>query len=179
MAEMQPINRLKRSAKKFNKKATLVDLTPMVDLGFLLITFFVFTNTMARPTVMNLNMPLDTVEPDDKICESCALTLLLDANNTIQYYEGIPGENTLVKTTNFSKEGIRDIILQKKKQVQQLTKNHDEITLIIKSSRESSFSNFVDIIDEVAINNIRHYYVTAVDESDEKMFHLPPQFQGI
>src|SRR3990170_7230832 len=89
--------------KKAKKLSTRVDLTPMVDLGFLLITFFIFTTTMSEPTAMRLFLPKDTEKPEEqnKAKESGALTLLLGKNNQIFYYEGIldpAGAN--FKTTN-------------------------------------------------------------------------------
>lgn len=82
--------------KRTSRRNTRVDLTPMVDLGFLLISFFVYTTQLSLPTAMSLNMPYDKAEPGDMICESCVLTLFLQEDNTIQYYEGMPESNPVV-----------------------------------------------------------------------------------
>src|SRR3977135_3715048 len=78
--------------KKGKKLSTRIDLTPMVDLGFLLITFFMYTTTLAKPKTMEINMPYkdpnDKVEPN-KIKESVALTILLSKNHRVYYYEGM------------------------------------------------------------------------------------------
>ena len=137
----------------------------MVDLGFLLITFFVFTTTLALPTVMNLNMPFDKTPPDDNICESCVLTVLLAKDNLIKYYEGKPESNPVVKETFFGNNGIRKIILEKRKAVQKLKGTPDDFVMIIQPTNESTFQNFVDIVDEVAINTIKHYYIAEADKT--------------
>jgi biopolymer transport protein ExbD len=154
-------NKHKKSA--FKKKNTRVDLTPMVDLGFLLITFFVFTTTLSLPTVMNVNMPFDKVRPGDEVCESCVLTVLLAKDNMIKYYEGNPVSNPVIKETFFGNNGIRNIILQKRKAVQKLKGSSDDFVMIIQPTDESTFQNFVDIVDEVAINTIKHYYITEIE----------------
>jgi biopolymer transport protein ExbD len=156
--------------KRMSKKNTRVDLTPMVDLGFLLITFFVFTTQLSLPTAMSLNMPYDKADPGDKICSSCVLTLYLQADNTIQYYEGMPESNPMVRQTSFSPDGIRNVIIEKKKQVQLARGTADDFVLIIKSADISTFQNFVDIIDEVTINRVKHYYIDEVSDLDKKLF---------
>ena len=104
--------------KKAKKLSTHLDMTPMVDLGFLLITFFIFTTTMSSPTTMQLYMPKDTDKDEDqnKAKESGALTLMLGKNNVVYYYEGqlLPDASNF-KTTTF--KGVRDVIINKKKSV--------------------------------------------------------------
>ena len=77
--------------KKAKKLSTRVDMTPMVDLGFLLITFFIFTTTMSSPKAMNLNMPKDTKNQEElnKAKESGALTIMLGKDNSVFYYMGV------------------------------------------------------------------------------------------
>jgi biopolymer transport protein ExbD len=103
--------------KKAKKLSTRVDMTPMVDLGFLLITFFIFTTTMSSPTTMQLFMPKDTDDKDqNKAKESGALTIMLGKNNVVYVYRGqlLPDASNF-HTTTF--KGVRDTIIQMKKDV--------------------------------------------------------------
>ena len=164
MAEMD-INRssLQKGSRKINKKNTRVDLTPMVDLGFLLITFFVFTTSLMEPTVMQVNMPYDKTHPDDPVCESCVMTVILESDNSIRYYEGSIGNKPEMKETGFNADGIRKVIMKKKKDVERLRGSGDQFVLIIMPRPGSSFKNFVDILDEVLINNVKRYYIDDED----------------
>ncbi len=106
--------------KKAKKLSTRVDMTPMVDLGFLLITFFVFTATMSSPTTLDLNMPKDIEDEEKKteVKQSGVLTILLGKANQVYYYEGqleVDAEKNNFKQTTF--KGIRDIIIKKKADV--------------------------------------------------------------
>ena len=158
--------------KKLVRKTTRVDLTPMVDLGFLLITFFVFTTQLTQPTVMNLNMPIDKGEITTDVCESCVLTVILEKNNTIRYYEGMAAISTEVGSTDYSAVGIRNLILQKRNSVKKLRGSVDDFVIIVKSMPESNFQNFVDMLDEITINNVKHYYVAEPDAMDETLLGL-------
>jgi len=103
--------------KKAKKLSTRVDMTPMVDLGFLLITFFIFTTTMSSPTTMQLFMPKDTDDKDqNKAKESGALTIMLGKNNVVYVYRGqlLPDASNFHATTFKS---VRDTIIQMKKDV--------------------------------------------------------------
>src|SRR6187549_1736628 len=123
MAEIET----KRSSEKkqrFNKKSTRVDLTPMVDLGFLLLTFFVFTTALTEPMAMKIDMPYDKVpEIKDPVCESCVLTVLLDKGNRIIYYEGSAENNPPIRETGYAADEIRTVLMQKKEAVKKLRGN--------------------------------------------------------
>jgi len=163
MAEIT-IKNQRSNGKRLLKKSTNIDLTPMVDLGFLLITFFVFTTTMSTSTAMQLNTPYDKTPARDQIKESCVLTVVLEKNNEIKYYEGFD-EN--IHTTSFGNGGIRKVIMAKREKVRKLTGSSDNFVLIIKATDQSSFQNFVDIVDETTIGCVKHYYTAELDQSDK------------
>jgi biopolymer transport protein ExbD len=153
--------------KKSKKLSTRVDLTPMVDLGFLLITFFVFTTTLSQPTAMKLNLPKDTDKPEEqnKAKESGALTLLLSKDRTVYYYEGIlKTDGSNFKTTNF--QGLRDVILTKKRST-----NADDLVVVIKPDPESTFRDVVDVLDEMTINVIERYAMVDIAESEQQLIN--------
>ena len=154
--------------KRVNKKSTRVDLTPMVDLGFLLLTFFVFTTTMARPATMNIVQPKDSENRID-IAQSCAISVLLDKDNKIFYYEGMQQDNAVLRETNFSAEGLRQVLLQKKVAVQKIKGSADEMVLILKMTDDSNYKNFVDVVDEVQITGVKHYFMAEPDAADKKL----------
>lgn len=155
--------------KKSPKKSLRVDLTPMVDLGFLLITFFVFTTTMSQPTGMFLNMPDDKVNKGEETltAESGALTILLGRNNHIYYYEGIlKADASNVKGSSFKE--IRDVIINKKKSTPE-----KDFMVLIKPGQESTYKNVVDILDEMAINGVDRYaLINNVEQADEQAIQL-------
>lgn len=149
------------------KKSTRVDLAPMVDLGFILLTFFVFTAALSQPMVMNLIVPNDKEGGiTDDVCETCVLTLILDKDNKIFYYTG-KEETAQYKVTDYSSTGIRNIIMQKKKNVLE-QKGKDEFVLIIKPTALSSFKNMIDAVDECSINMVKRYYIDEVNEKEKK-----------
>lgn len=167
MAEINLNNRSGKNKKIFMKKSTRVDLTPMVDLGFLLITFFVFTTNLSKANAMDMVIPNDNNGAKNEVCESCALTVLLGGHDMLYYYEGNE-ENAVYKTTVYSATGIRNLIAAKKNDLFKLNP-HWELQLIIKASSRSTFKNMVDIIDEAAICGVKRYYMVELNEKDKSL----------
>lgn len=168
MAEIQTSSSSKHSGvKRMIKKSTRVDLTSMVDLGFLLITFFVFTSMLSKPKVMDIVVPHDS-DDSSKVCKSCVLTLILEDQNKISYYEGMP-ESTVLRHTSFELNGLRDVLLKKRQLVKIARGTADDMVLIIKPSAESLYRNFVDVLDEVSINAIKLYFIDEINEMDKKL----------
>lgn len=157
--------------KKAKKQSTRVDLTPMVDLGFLLITFFIFTTTMATPTAFDLPIPADEKDADkrNKVEDANALTILLGKDNHVFYYEGkLTNENMSqnFKSTNYSgKDGIRDVIIKAKK------RSGDELVVMIKPTKESTYKNFVDILDEMQINIVDRKAVVDISDVEQELIN--------
>ena len=146
--------------KKGKKMSTRVDLTPMVDLGFLLITFFMFTTTMSQPTSMNLKMPDDNKNTKEQnVKQSGALTIWLGAKDRLYYYDGeLSPDLSNVKVTNF--KDIRKVILDKKAAVT----NPDDLFMIVMPGNQSTYKNIIDILDEFSIDVVERYaLVNKVD----------------
>ena len=162
MAEITTNNQHK-NGKRLLRKSTRVDLTPMVDLGFLLITFFVFTTTMSTTTAMGMVTPKDKNTIKDKICESCVITVLLAANNKLYYYEGTES-NAPFKVSDYSAKGLRTLLMNKRKQV--LGINREPI-LIIKPSTTSTFKNLINSIDESNICMYKRYYIDQLSATEK------------
>lgn len=158
--------------KKAKKAAMHVDMTPMVDLGFLLITFFIFSTTMSQPTSMNLNMPKDTKDQnqDTKVKESGSLTLMLGKGNVVYYYYG----NDLLHLQTTTYKGMRNIILDKKSKTPP-----EDLFVIIKPDKDASYKNVVDALDEMNIDDISRYAMVDPTADEYSLIQKTEQAAGI
>ncbi|KVV13125.1 ExbD/TolR family protein [Flavobacterium sp. TMP13] len=149
-------------SKKQNSK---VDLTAMVDLAFLLITFFMLTTTLSKPQSMSLALPDKDENPDlnaeIKVDEKRTLTLLLGENGKLVYYMGLL-DNPIAgpKEIAYGKNGIRPELVARKQSVIEYTGTKDKgIIVIIKPSKKSKYKNLVDVLDEMAITGVETYAI--------------------
>lgn len=173
MAEVQVQEKGGKGGKVRSKKqSTRVDMTPMVDLGFLLITFFMFTTTFSKPNVMDLGLPAkpkpDQKAPDTEIKLSNSITIIIGKNNRVFWHQQ---DNTSLTDANlnettFDREGIRKIIEQAKANAADKTK----FTVIIKPTDDAVFKNFVDILDEMAITKNEQYGVTDLKPWEKAIY---------
>lgn len=158
--------------KKSKKLSTRVDLTPMVDLGFLLITFFIFTTTMSQPTAMRLFLPKDTDKPEEqnKVKASGALTIMLGKADQVYYYEG--DDPTKIQATNF--KDIRGIIITKKKST-----DPKDFVVVLKPTPDATYRNTVDMLDEMSINEVKRYAMVDISADEYQLVKLTEQANGI
>ena len=160
-------------SKKQNSK---VDLTAMVDLAFLLITFFMLTTSLSKPQSMDLGLPDKDEDPsknkDMKVDENRTLTVLVGENNKMVYYMGLLATPIAgPKDISYGKDGIRKELLSRKKSVLEYTGNKDKgIIVIIKPSKKSNYRNLVDILDEMAITGVpTHAIVNEYTPEETKL----------
>jgi biopolymer transport protein ExbD len=152
-------------SKKQNSK---VDLTAMVDLAFLLITFFMLTTTLSKPQSMSLGLPDkdDKTDTNIKVDENRTMTILLGKDNKLVRYVGLlatPVAGGAPKDFVYGKEGIRKELLSRKQSVLAYStakgKPKNGMIVIIKPSKKSNYRNLVDILDEMAIVEVPTYAI--------------------
>jgi biopolymer transport protein ExbD len=157
--------------KKGKKLSTRVDLTPMVDLGFLLITFFIFTTTMSRPRAMKLILPKDVDDKDRmKVKVDDVITVMPARNDQVYYYEG--DDPTKLKASNF--KSIRDVLLDKKRRTDPVW-----FQVILKPSRDATYKNAINILDEMRIDEIPHYALVDMSPEEYRIIQATERANGI
>lgn len=154
---MAQIEETTRRSKRYSSGQLIkVDLTPMVDLGFLLITFFILTTTLSEPTMTNLILPKDSAAKI-LVKRNAVLTLMLTRNDSIKYFDGSDPDKVVNKYCTF--KNLRSVIQQKQKKVASILGNSSETTVIIYPEDQATYKNFIDAMDEIQINDISHYFV--------------------
>ncbi|WP_293896158.1 biopolymer transporter ExbD [Flavobacterium sp.] len=160
-------------SKKSNAK---VDLTAMVDLAFLLITFFMLTTSLSKPQSMDLGLP-DKDDPKDKpkdikVDQRRTMTILMGDNDKIKWFHGLletPEPNGNPTDAIYGRNGLRKEILKRVISVPQTTGDKDKgLIVIIKPSKKSTYRNLVDVLDEMAICKVPTYAIVN-DITPEEM----------
>lgn len=185
----------KKGGKVQQKKhSTHIDMTPMVDLAFLLLTFFMLTTTFSKPKTMEVNMPVkpDNEEQQQKVAESLTLTVLLGKDDKVVWYQGV--ENPTPMITDLSATGLRKTLQQKnsrvfakaeilrdslnrgliktpeyKKRLGQIKQDKLGLIVLIKSMENANYENLVDVLDEMAVCHIGRYAIVDITPVEIEM----------
>lgn len=162
--------------KRSKKLSTRVDLTPMVDLGFLLITFFIFTTTMSTPGKIRIVMPVDSDDPIT-IGTSSALTVIPSVNNRAFYFHGELDQALTSGAYGFTtysiSNGLGQIIRDKQQAMDRMKPGfRKDLMLIIKAADHSNIQNLVEILDEVALNDVKHYAIVDIAEAEKTYLEM-------
>jgi biopolymer transport protein ExbD len=157
--------------RRMKKHSLKTDMTPMVDLGFLLIAFFVMTTEITRPRVTNLNMPKEG-GPPILLKMSNALTVLVDAEKVF-YYHGdwkeALAENQIFETNLSVKDGLGKVIREKQAWLQNNNSNpdgKDGLMLLIKPTANASYQAVIDALDETLINNVTRHAMVKLEAEE-------------
>ena len=182
----------KKRAKKGN---TRIDMTPMVDLAFLLLTFFILTTTMYKPSTLQLTFPVPPEDDQPKELDKVnnALTLFLTSKDQILYYrDAYKAGETQLSRTNFkdvekmlielnkptierintyakqlNEQKINEAAFDSLKNLAQ--KQKDALFVIIKPEKDAKFRNMIDIVDEMDISGIGKYAVQDTIKPEEQL----------
>ena len=135
------------------KKSTRVDLTAMVDLAFLLITFFILTTTLNKPKAQELIMPdKDDTKQQLPVPESRTMTLLLGANDKLEWFVGAAGA-TPPKVIGYGKNELRKTLIDENNAIK-ASHGGQPMIVIVSPSAQSTYKNVVTVMDELNIVDI-------------------------
>ena len=144
-----------KKRKKGRRLGIRIDMTPLVDVAFLLLTFFMFTTTMSRPQTMEINLPPDK-DVKVEVAESNLLTLRINVKGDIFWNYGIDSPKKLDPTK------IREFLKEK-------AQTNPKLTALVKVDRSGKFINLVNMIDELNLAQIQRFSIGSLVEQDKAL----------
>lgn len=167
-----PSQRRKTGVRRMIKQHIKIDMTPMVDLGFLLISFFVITTELSRPTVMDLYMPKEGKPMP--LGKSNALTVLLKGDN-MYYYPGdwkdAITEVNIKETKLVGNFSLRKVIAEKQQLLDSSQNNkegRDGLMVLIRPGKDVSYKNIVNVLDEMTISRVKKFALVKITDEERK-----------
>jgi hypothetical protein len=168
MAEVQ-IKEQSNGKKIQNKKPIRVDMTPMVDLGFLLITFFMFTTNFSKPNAINFsNPPKNDIKIISDIDIRNSITFILGKDGRVFYYQAEKKDlnNHSLTEVSFDKAQVAKTIEAAKAKAP----IKDNFTVIIKPADDSQYKTMVDMLDEMTITKSERYGISEMNDKEKELY---------
>lgn len=158
--------------RQSKRVSTKVDITAMVDLGFLLITFFMLASTLAKPTTMQILKPDETGDPS-VYPQSKTATLLIGTRDQLYTYS-LPDEisamsEVMIDSIDYSANGLRKYIQRRQAEVQAKWGDRDMLLVLIKPLPGANYKHIVDVLDEMLINDVKRYTIMKADTPVDSM----------
>jgi biopolymer transport protein ExbD len=133
----------------------------MVDLAFLLITFFILTTTLNKPKSQELIMPdKDDKQTKEAVAETKTMTLLLGKDNKLEWFIGLPG-NTPPTVINYTPGQLRKTLVDENAKIKALH-NGDPMIVIVSPSDKATYNNVVTVMDELNITDIEQRAIVDI-----------------
>lgn len=145
----------KKKHKKGRRLGTRIDMTPLVDVAFLLLTFFMFTTSMSRPQTMEINLPPDK-DVKVEVAESNLLTLRVSEKADIFWSLGIEAPKRI------DRKDFRAFLKEKAAQ-------NPKLIVLVKVDRAGKYNTVVDIIDELNEANVTRFSLAPMLEADKAL----------
>ena len=166
MAELQV--KEQSGGKKTHKKLIRIDMTPMVDLGFLLITFFMFTTNFSKPNVMDVGMPAKGPHQPTEMDIKNSITFILGKDGRVFYYQEEKKNlnDSSLKEVSFDKFQVAKTIEYAKANA----KDKNIFTVIIKPTDDSQYKTMVDMLDELAITKTERYGISDINDKEKEIY---------
>lgn len=160
--EIEKIHRGKEGEKKEERRNVAVDMNPMVDLAFLLLTFFMLATTFNRPRAMELLVPAkpkqEEVEKEMPVKESKTLSLVLRRDEVV-WYQGITDPQT--ETTDYT-DGLEALLERKNAEV-------DKMVVLIKPLDSSQYEDLIAVLDALNFSGVERYAISPLSDFDRSL----------
>lgn len=190
MADISNNSNTTSNNRKSGRKIPKLDMTPMVDLAFLLLTFFVLTATFNQPKTLKLVLPSKERGCGPHVNHHYGITLIMGDSNRLYWYKGRLSNDKELNQISYETSGLRSVLrtynsaviqemnkineeLRKDKNSNQsianakqkmtaLYQNPEALVVVVKNQGKATYKNVVDIVDELKINQVASYFI--VDE---------------
>ena len=167
MAEIQ-IKEQSNGKKTSIKKGIHVDMTPMVDLGFLLITFFMFTTNFSKPNVINFSNPPKNTGLPTEIDYRNQITFILGKDSKVFYYQSDKKDlnDKSLKEVSFDKSEVAKTIESAKANAPR----KEIFTVIVKPADDSKYTTLVDMLDELILTKSERYGISEMNDKEKELY---------
>jgi biopolymer transport protein ExbD len=130
-----------------------IDMTPMVDVAFLLLIFFMVTTVFRTPQALEINLP-----PDDnikiEIAESKVLSVRVLPDDRTYWKRG---KDPWARTDVGGLSGVFKNF-----------KGNKDLVVVIKIDRDAKFNNMVKIIDQLDLATLTRFSLGTLSPEEKK-----------